>query len=87
MESDGTTCELCGSVAEVREHRQITAKQLNKAFYYSRWYYCNNPKCSRNVFMKKEHEVWNQNEAAAQVKMFEQSRDQAAHIRNIALEI
>jgi len=70
--SDGTSCELCGEVAEVREHPTLTDKMLRQPFYYSRWYCCKNPMCKRTLFMLDEYRVLNKNAAARRFKSRQQ---------------
>lgn len=58
-EPDGTQCELCNSVAEVREHTEITAQVLKQPFYYSQWYFCKDPHCKREIFFNEKYKVIN----------------------------
>jgi len=45
---NGDPCPRCGKPTEIREHREVTEKQLQQPFYYSRWFYCTNRRCRTN---------------------------------------
>jgi len=55
----GEICPRCGQSTEIREHAAITAKLLQQPSYYSRWFYCTNPKCQMRRIMPQRHLVWN----------------------------
>jgi hypothetical protein len=57
--STGDPCPRCGRATEIREHRYITAKELRRPFYYSRWFFCRNPRCKTSTVVLPEHKVWN----------------------------
>jgi hypothetical protein len=57
--SSGDPCPRCGRATEVREHKFITAKQLRKAFYYSRWFICVNPRCRTTTIVPDRFRVLN----------------------------
>lgn len=67
IQSDGTVCELCNTVAEVREHRSIGAKEKARPFYFSRWYECKNPVCPRRTFFKEQYKIVNRRQLQEQV--------------------
>jgi hypothetical protein len=46
---DGDACPRCGQPTQIREHKSIRPKELRRPFYYSRWFYCDNPKCKTNT--------------------------------------
>lgn len=55
---NGPGCPRCGQATEVREHREVTAKELAKPFYYARWFICVNRRCKTTMIMKEEHKVF-----------------------------
>jgi hypothetical protein len=57
--SSGIPCPRCGRATEIREHRSISAKELRRPFYYSRWYFCRNPRCKTTTIVLPEHRVFN----------------------------
>jgi hypothetical protein len=57
--TSGVCCPRCGRATEIRSHRYITAKQLRKAFYYSRWFYCVNPHCRTSTIVPDRYRVFN----------------------------
>jgi hypothetical protein len=57
--SSGDPCPRCGQPTEIREHRYITAKQLRKAFYYSRWFYCTNARCKTTTIVLDRYRAFN----------------------------
>lgn len=58
VRNDDVRCR-CGHVAQAREHRELTTKQLRQPYYFSRWFNCLNPKCKTTIFMKDEYKVLN----------------------------
>ena len=56
--NDGDICSRCGQPTEIREHAAITEKLLQQPSYYSRWFYCTNPKCQVERIMPQRHLVW-----------------------------
>jgi hypothetical protein len=56
---NGDRCPRCGQRTEIREHRNVTAKELAKPFYYARWFICVNRRCKTTMIMREEHKVWN----------------------------
>jgi hypothetical protein len=54
----GPPCPRCGQPTEVREHVEVTSRELAKAFYYSRWYKCANNRCKTTLIMPKEFRVF-----------------------------
>jgi hypothetical protein len=56
--SGGPPCPRCNQQTEVREHVAVTAKELAKPFYYSRWYKCLNSRCRTNLIMPNEFRVF-----------------------------
>jgi hypothetical protein len=65
----GSPCHRCGEVTQVRTHKEIGERQLlRQPFYYRRWYLCVNPKCPTTMIMPEEHQVWNDNAAAQELR-------------------
>ena len=54
---DGPPCPRCHNLTQVREHKRIGEKQLNRAYYYSRWYCCANRQCKTTLIMPEEFKV------------------------------
>jgi hypothetical protein len=48
---DGPPCPRCGQPTQVREHKAIRARELRRPFYYSKWFYCANPRCATNTIL------------------------------------
>jgi hypothetical protein len=57
--SSGEPCPRCGCPTQIREHRYITAKELRKPYYYSRWFFCRNPACKTTLVMPERYKVFN----------------------------
>ena len=55
----GPACPRCGKPSQVREHREITEKELRRPFYYLRWFYCRNTRCQTTMFSFAKDIVWN----------------------------
>lgn len=55
---EGDMCHRCGQPTQIREHKEITAKQLNQPFYYSRWFNCTNPQCKTTLIMPERYRVF-----------------------------
>jgi len=55
---EGPPCPRCQHPTEVREHKAITAKELARPFYYSRWYNCANRNCRTTLIMPEEFKVF-----------------------------
>jgi hypothetical protein len=53
---------------EVRQHSRIREKQRRAAYYYAKWYRCNNTSCRTREVMPPEFIVWNDNPAAQQLR-------------------
>lgn len=58
MRNDDVRCR-CGVLAQAREHRELTTKQLRQPYYFSRWFNCLNQSCKTTIFMKDEYKVVN----------------------------
>jgi hypothetical protein len=54
----GDPCPRCGRSTEVREHGEITPKHRRQPYYYSRWFYCTNPKCKTSMIMPDRFRVF-----------------------------
>jgi hypothetical protein len=54
----GPPCPRCKHQTEVREHVEVTAKELAKPFHYSRWYKCVNAQCKTKLIMPSEFRVF-----------------------------
>ena len=54
----GPPCPRCHQATEVRKHEKITAKELNRPFYYSRWYKCVNGNCRTTLIMPEAFKVF-----------------------------
>jgi hypothetical protein len=61
---DGPPCPRCHQQTQVREHVQVTAKELTKPYYYSRWYRCANSQCKTRLIMPSEFRVFRDRDAA-----------------------
>jgi len=76
---------------QVRQHKQITEKQLKQPFFYLRWYYCLNRKCKTKQVMPDEFIIYNKNKKGRKQKsirqMEEEIRRQEEHIIHIKHEI
>ena len=55
----GDPCPRCGRATEIREHKQITARELRRPFYYARWFYCVNARCRTTVIVADRYRVFN----------------------------
>jgi len=55
----GPPCPRCKLPTEVRAHRAITDKELQRPFYCSRWFICRNKRCKTTVIAPEEFRVWN----------------------------
>jgi hypothetical protein len=55
----GDPCPRCGRATEIREHKSISARELRRPFYYSRWFYCVNPRCRTTVILSERYRVLN----------------------------
>jgi hypothetical protein len=56
---ENKTCPTCKLKVEAREHAEITNTQLNKPFYFSKWYYCSNSDCRTKLVMDDQFKVRN----------------------------
>ena len=54
---NGIPCPRCGEPTEIREHVAITDKHLRQPYYFSRWFYCRNPKCRVTLHTIEEFKV------------------------------
>jgi hypothetical protein len=61
---DGPPCRRCGCPTEVREHKEVTAKELARPFYYTRWFNCLNRRCRTTLIMPEEFKVINDSRVA-----------------------
>jgi hypothetical protein len=55
---EGPACARCGHPMQIRQHREITAKELRRVFYYERWFCCTNSACATTVVMRDEFKVF-----------------------------
>jgi len=67
----GDICPRCKQATQIREHIEITAKQLRGPFYFYRWFNCTNAQCQTTLIMREQFKVyaseaveWNELEAA-----------------------
>lgn len=58
---NGEKCPRCNEPSEIREHFGITDQELQKAFYYTRWYNCRNQQCQTTIFFNDDFKVINRN--------------------------
>lgn len=58
IDGEGDPCPRCSGPTEIREHPEITERQLRRRFYYSRWFYCHNPSCLTKQIMPERFIVW-----------------------------
>jgi hypothetical protein len=72
IESDGTVCEKCLELAEVRERCVLREKTTKQPYYFTRWYNCRNKNCRRTLFMKDEYKVENHNGGSVEYKSYQQ---------------
>lgn len=77
---DGIACPRCGRPTEIREHDVIRPKHLAQPHYFSRWFYCNTPKCLTKQIVRDEFKVLNDPTAAADQERLEQVRQQLTPI-------
>jgi hypothetical protein len=61
----GPPCHRCGWPTQIREHREIAAKELSKPFYFRRWYRCINRQCKTTLIMPDEFKVYGAPKTAA----------------------
>lgn len=54
----GPPCPRCGRWTQIREHREITARELDKPFYYRRWFCCIDKRCKTTLIMADEFRVY-----------------------------
>jgi hypothetical protein len=59
IDGNGEPCPRCGGPTQIREHEQVTARQLRQPYYYSRWYYCVDQHCPTTMIMPEAFKVWN----------------------------
>jgi hypothetical protein len=62
LSADGPPCPRCKQPTEVREHIEVTAKELAQPYYYSRWYRCANSRCRTGLIMPHEFRVVREHE-------------------------
>jgi hypothetical protein len=55
----GDPCPRCGKATQIREHKSITDRELRQPFYYSRWFYCRNPRCRTTTIVPDRYRVFN----------------------------
>lgn len=53
----GPPCPKCGCALEIREHARITDTRLRQPYYYSRWFFCRNSRCSVTTYMSDEFKI------------------------------
>lgn len=68
VREQGEKCPRCMLPAQEREHVEISERELNRPFYYSKWWSCQNRACATTVFMRDEYRVFNRNSAAREMK-------------------
>jgi hypothetical protein len=54
----GDPCPRCCQPTEIREHPEITEKHLRQPYYYSRWFFCKNPRCKVTTYMHDRYRVY-----------------------------
>lgn len=57
--TSGVCCPRCGRATEIREHKAIGPRDLRRPFFYSRWFYCANPRCKTSTVVLSEYRVFN----------------------------
>jgi len=57
---NGPPCHRCNRPTEIREHIQVTERELAKSSYYSRWFKCTNRDCTTTMIMPAEFIVRNE---------------------------
>ena len=53
----GDPCPRCGRATEIRQHTRIGPTELRRPFFYSRWFYCRNPRCRTTVIVPDRYRV------------------------------
>src|SRR5215472_13651693 len=59
VDHDGPACPRCRRPLQVREHVEITQRELARSAYYRRWFYCSYPDCRTTTVMFDEDRVSN----------------------------
>jgi hypothetical protein len=54
----GDACPRCGHATEVREHKEITDRQLRQPYYFARWFHCTNVRCRTTLIMPDRYRVY-----------------------------
>lgn len=57
---DGDPCPRCRRPMQIREHIELREKQLNAAYYFSRWFYCTHSDCKVTLHMAERFKVHRQ---------------------------
>jgi hypothetical protein len=55
----GPLCPRCGWPTQIREHRDISERELRKPYYFRRWFRCINGRCKTTLIMPDEFKVRN----------------------------
>lgn len=79
----GELCPRCQHPAQEREHAEIGDRELNRPFYYSKWWSCQNRQCATTIFMRDEHKVMNKNAAARQMRDRQEYAQQMDFLTNL----
>jgi len=86
----GPPCPRCKQQTEVREHVEVTAKELAKPFYFSRWYKCMNSRCKTTLIMPNEFKVFRESNAVpspAAIRMRRSRRRRRDGLRCLRIEL
>ena len=90
---DGLPCPRCRQPMEIREHVLITKRHLQQPYYFSRWFYCRNPRCPVTLHLSEAFKVRRLNNeqtsrtatAAEKTVKIERDQSRARHTRaNVA---
>jgi hypothetical protein len=54
----GDPCPRCGQWTQVREHKEITDKQLMQPYHCEKWFVCTNRRCRTTLIMPERFKVF-----------------------------
>lgn len=58
LDEKGPPCPRCTRLMQVREHKEVSERELRRPFYYSRWYRCMNGNCKTTLVMPPEFRIF-----------------------------
>src|SRR6266849_3707450 len=71
---DGPPCPRCKEPTQIREHKEITKKELSNLCYFKRWYICMNKFCKTTAIMPDRFRVWNIQEPTKTEPKFDKTK-------------